>query len=161
MRILLLITSIALLSVAFTSTTEKKDEKPISNHDPASFKEMTIEFYDGGGMFPESERIFISNDSVYYKHYLHGEETRTHWAPTMSELEELHLVFTKNNYAKIESELSRGTVYDLGGAEFTITIDGEIGSANNNGSRFVKEKWRANFQTIRTAISNYAASKLK
>lgn len=113
---------------------------------------LVIEYFDGGGMYPESERIYISKDSASYEHYLHGSTTFEKWIPTQPELDSLCNVLVENKYDKIEAEIDRGPVYDRGGESITITLDGTRVHISDSGQSFIKAEWKVPFGKIVAAI---------
>lgn len=159
MKMLILTCSFALLLtlVAVGNPFYDHDSAPLSH--AKNCETLVIEYYDGGGMFPESDRIYIARDSAFHEHYLRGDITLTKWIPTLTELQDLCTIIQENQYEKIESKRDSGPVYDRGGVEFSITLNGERVSVNNSGQSFIKEKWYPQYNAIVQAITTYAAAK--
>ncbi len=120
------------------------------------FQVFEVDYYDGGGMYPESEKIRISLDTASYEHYLQGNTTTNSWKPALLDLQGLHQTFLKNSYDKITSDISEGEVYDRGGTTIVITIDEKRVRLLDSGRHFVKPEWKVAFGNIEAAIKSYA-----
>ena len=125
----------------------------------ANYSNLTIEYYLGGGMRPQSETIYISNDSAFVRNMDMGEETIQNWIPEKKEMDDLYQNLIDNSFTQIES-MRESNVYDRGGVVLTITVDGVRTEINDNGNSFIVAKWRDNFSSILQKIMEYKALKV-
>lgn len=61
-----------------------------------------------------------------------------------------------SDFASIRSSEDKGPVYDRGGVNVTINVDGKETRIDNSGNHFIEEKWQRNFALICGAIKAYA-----
>lgn len=148
MKILILTCSFTLFITSISIGNPFFGSNSVSLSNSKNCETLVIEYYDGGGMFPESDRIYIAKDSAFHKHYLSGETTLTKWVPTLTELQDLCTIIEENEYQKIESKRDSGPVYDRGGVEFSITLNGKRISVSNSGQSFIKKNGILNLMQL-------------
>ena len=150
MKTIISITVSAFLGLSLAGCPEASTDT--ASPAPEKFNELIIEYYDGGGMLPHSQEIYICADSAYSEVYDFGDKNRVNWIPKESDLISLYEVLKTNKFDKIEAEADRGEVYDRGGPVIDITVDGKRYQLNNHGNSFIKAEWREEFNAIEKAI---------
>jgi hypothetical protein len=121
-----------------------------TTHDfsPKEFKNLSIHYQYSVGMLPESEIININTDTASYQSRKSDEIDEYNWHPTREELEDLYQIMLDNDFSSIRSSEDKGPVYDRGGVNVTINVDGKETRIDNSGNHFIEEKWQRNFALI-------------
>ena len=99
-------------------------------------------------MLPESEIININTDTASYQSRKSDEIDEYNWHPTREELEDLYQIMLDNDFSSIRSSEDKCPVYDRGGVNVTINVDGKETRIDNSGNHFIEEKWQRNFALI-------------
>jgi hypothetical protein len=136
------------------TTTQSK----LPTERPADLK---IEMYEGGGMLPESENLFISADSCYYKYSFSQAQNKVNFTLTTQEFDKLYAQLLDNQIDRIKTE-NHGKVYDRGGERITFTFNGHKNqfSINNSGSDFIAKNWLPNYKKCLQILENLRQQKL-
>ncbi|MBN4071518.1 hypothetical protein JYT72_03290 [Crocinitomix catalasitica] len=142
------------------STVDETEEDVINSVLPKSPEEVEIIWSDGGGMMDLSTGIYISADSSSWNYRRSGNEKSIAFVTSEEELDELYQVILDNQFDKIRTR-SEGEVYDRGGIDIRLTVDGNYYDINNSGSYFIVEKWVKNWSAVSDAITSFTAEKLE
>jgi hypothetical protein len=116
---------------------------------------IVITWYDGGGMLPEGEDIYISEDSCVWTQWKDQSERRLKFEMTKAEIRELYQVFLDNDFDQI-AILEEQEVYDRGGTSINVTVDRKQFGKSNSGMSFVKEGSWDEYAAVENAIYNTA-----
>lgn len=152
----ILILVLVLVGISLGACMEIFAPEESDNKTPDWLDELVIEYYEGGGMLPKSQQIYISLDSAYNEIYDFGNKTRVTWKPNRDDLNALYKTLKANNFNRIKSDTYPGEVSDRGGPIIEIHIDGKHYELNNNGNSFIRQQWREEFYAIEKAILDYA-----
>lgn len=126
---------------------------------PEKGNELRINWIDGGGMLDLRTEIFISNDSCSWSYRKNGREKHIPFQLSEKELNQLYGLFVKNKFHLIKSR-SEGEIYDRGGVEISLNVDGTSYRQNNSGSYFIEDEWKQNWENVSTAITSLTNRKL-
>ena len=119
-----------------------------------SYDNLVIEFYDGGGMLPVTEKFYISNDSASWFYDRFGGETTISWIPKPEDLQSIYKTLIENDYTNIIS-IVEGEVFDRGGIVLNFTVDGTHTEINNSGNSFVDGGKRTEYNNILQKLKTY------
>lgn len=125
---------------------------------PGDPEKIIITWYDGGGMLPEGEDIYISEDSCVWTQWQNQSERRLKFTMTKEEIRELYQVFLDNDFDRIDV-LEEQEVYDRGGTSISVFADGKNFSKSNSGMSFVKEGSWDEYAAVENAIYNLAVER--
>ncbi|MBK9592788.1 MAG: hypothetical protein IPO32_15260 [Crocinitomicaceae bacterium] len=125
---------------------------------PANPEKLTIEWSDGGGMLPEGENIFISEDSSYWSMWRLDYEQKIYFTTSSEELNQLYQVFLENDFDQIKL-IEEQEVYDRGGTSIRLITDGKYFDKNNSGMTFVHDNSWDNYAAVSDAICSFAKEK--
>jgi hypothetical protein len=123
--------------------------------------DLKIEIYEGGGMLPQSESLFISADSCYYQYSFSQAENKVYFTMTAQELDKLYSQLLDNQLDRIKTE-NRGKVYDRCGERISLTFNGYKNSfsLNNSGGNFIAKNWLANYKKCLQILTDLREQKL-
>ena len=157
------IAGLLLCSFLFAGCPEKEsintEEIPIDDSILNAGSDFELYYSNSGGMSPESEHIYICNDSASWKYGRYNKETIITWIPGSKDIAKIINVLAENKYLKIESR-EEEEVYDRGGVRMTIINNGVKKELDNSGRTFVKDQWQENFRAIRDYIKTYVKSEV-
>jgi hypothetical protein len=115
---------------------------------PADFR---INSYDGGGMNPESEEYFITNDSA--GRVSHFDQSRNRWTfkPDPATLDAFYARIRELNPTTLKAR-DEGEVYDRGGTTLQIQYDRNTFNISDAGNSFIVERDVDRFWEVNQAI---------
>jgi hypothetical protein len=122
---------------------------------PENPEKIIITWYDGGGMLPEGEDIYISEDSCVWTQWQDQSERRLKFMMKKEEIRNLYQVFLDNDFDQIDI-LEEQEVYDRGGTSISVSVDGKHFGKSNSGMSFVKEGSWDEYAAVENAIYNTA-----
>ncbi|MBK7129411.1 MAG: hypothetical protein IPM74_07140 [Crocinitomicaceae bacterium] len=125
---------------------------------PENPDKIIIEWYEGGGMEPESECIYLSVDSSYWSHWRSPGEQKVYFNTSTEELKKLYQTLVEFNFANIRL-IEEHEVYDRGGTSIRLQADGKFYDKNNSGMTFIHQSDVDNYFEIETAIYDFAKNK--
>lgn len=125
---------------------------------PENPEKIVIEWYEGGGMNPESESIYLSEDSSYWSHWRIPGEQKVYFNTSAEELKNLYQTFNEFDFANIRL-IEEQEVYDRGGTSIRLQADGKFYDKNNSGMTFIHQSDVDNYFEIETAIYDFAKNK--
>lgn len=126
---------------------------------PAKLPEkFNIRFYDGGGMLPQSDEIYISKDSCYLEYFYNQARNKIYFSLTQEELEQLYQVFVKNQFHKIKADEEK-EVYDRGGTHLSLMIDNQYIDKSDSGLSFIQANWKQAYGQCVSAVRQIATQK--
>lgn len=126
---------------------------------PKDPEKLVIEWYEGGGMWPESKNIYLSTDSAYWSRWYRDYTQKIYFDVTRDEILSLYQVFIDNDYNSIR-QIEEKEVYDRGGTSIRVIADGKYYDKDNSGLTFLHKSDVDEYRTIETAIQDFAARKI-
>jgi hypothetical protein len=149
---------LTLFLVSACKSGESTAQSKLPAQRPADLK---IEMYEGGGMLPQSESLFISADSCYYQYSFSQAENKVYFTMTAQELDKLYSQLIDNQLDRIKTE-NRGKVYDRGGERISLAFNGHKNrfSLNNSGGNFIAKNWLSNYQKCLQILTDCQEQKL-
>ncbi len=137
-----------------------KNENSIFYTLPKKPSSIIIEWYEGGGMLPESKNIYISIDSSYYKEWKNQHRNTVYFDVSMIELEKLYATFRENNFNSIR-EHSDVAVYDRGGTSIRLFFNDKLIEKKNSGRTFLHGNSADRYKRIEDVLLEFVASKIQ
>jgi hypothetical protein len=125
---------------------------------PEKPEKISFEWSDGGGMLPEGENIYISEDSSYWSMWRLDYEQKIYFTTSTEEMDQLYQVFLDNDFDKINL-IEEQEVYDRGGTSIRLIADGKYFDKNNSGMTFVHENSWDEYDAVSNAIYSFAKQK--
>jgi hypothetical protein len=125
---------------------------------PENPEKVIFEWSDGGGMLPEGENIYISEDSSYWSMWRLNYEQKIYFTTSSEEIDELYQVFLDTDFDKINL-IEEQEVYDRGGTSIRLIADGKYFDKNNSGMTFVHENSWDEYAAVSDAIYSFAKEK--
>lgn len=125
---------------------------------PENPDKISIQWSDGGGMLPEGENIYISEDSSYWSLWRLDYEQKIYFTTSSEEINQLYEVFLENDFDKIKL-IEEQEVYDRGGTSIWLNADGKSFNKNNSGMTFVHENSWEEYDAVSKAIYSFAKQK--
>jgi hypothetical protein len=125
---------------------------------PEKPEKITIEWSDGGGMLPEGQNIYISEDSSYWSMWRLDYEQKIYFNTSSEEIDQLYQVFLDTDFDKINL-IEEQEVYDRGGTSIRLIADGKYFDKNNSGMTFIEENSWDEYDAVNNAICAYAKKK--
>jgi hypothetical protein len=124
-------------------------------------KDLKIEWYEGGGMLPQSESLFISKDSSYIEYFYSQARNKVYFQVNENELDNLYKQLIDNQLDRIKTE-DKGTVYDRGGENITLTFNGYKNriAVGSSGGIFIAKNWVEKYNNCLQAISDLKNKKI-
>ncbi|MCB9231357.1 MAG: hypothetical protein H6581_06835 [Bacteroidia bacterium] len=120
---------------------------------PADFR---VEYFEGGGMLPESQQVTIRPDSTVDIIFLNGKKTRTVVANSAGELDDFYQKLRELRVLRIRSR-DEGEVYDRGGTSVWLSWGEKSQQISDSGNLFVEEKFQADYAAMLKLILDYNA----
>lgn len=125
---------------------------------PENPEKLTIEWSDGGGMLPEGENIYISEDSSYWSMWRLDYEQKIYFTASSEEIDQLYQIFLDTDFDKIKL-IEEQEVYDRGGTSIRLIADGKYFDKNNSGMTFVHENSWDEYDAVNNAIYSFVKEK--
>jgi len=147
---------IIMAQISCKTSSNSSEEKNTTEFSASTFE---INYFEGGGMIPESRNVLISKEVSYWKFFRYGKETVVNWNTSEDELKELYQFLKKHNYSKIACE-KKGQVYDRGGMTVNIKNGTSEVEINNSGSFFIEEKWLEDYKAIKKKLTDFMNTKV-
>src|ERR1043166_4412616 len=139
---LLLLSSIFLCSCS-RELPEKRPDK------------IVVQLYDGGGMTPEGDEYYISEDSCYAKFWREKATNYVHFKLTREQLDSLYAVLYTNQFERIGTKEME--TYDRGGITIYLRFGDKNYTVSDAGSTYIKEGWHDQFNAVTSAIVKTAS----
>ena len=104
--------------------------------------DLTLSYYNDGGMIDFRENMFISKDSCIYEINDEGKKQKITFNLNETDLDELYSVLKKNRFDEIEF-ITEKEVYDRGGLSIRISWghNAKQLEVSNAGRSFIKKNW--------------------
>ena len=120
---------------------------------------FSISFYEGGGMFPESETYFITPDSAGRESFY--QETNNRWVfkPDQAMFDVFYEKLRALNPLNISSR-DEGIVHDRGGVTMQLTFDKTTVNVANSGGSFVVAGDQQRFNEIFGLVAKFVVAGL-
>lgn len=127
---------------------------------PENPKKIEIRWHEGGGMLPEGEDIFISEDSCYWNKWQDQAHIHLNFTMTKDEVRALYQVFIDHDFNNIDV-LEEQEVYDRGGTTIDVNCDNVYYAKSNSGMSFVMENDWADYAAVENAIYEAAMQRVE
>lgn len=160
MKIIYCFSILFIATLLFTCSNENGGGLFSSSKLPEKPEKINIEWHDDGGMLPESETIYLSEDSSYWAFWRYDYEQKIYFDVTKDELTNLYAVFVENEFDQIRL-IEEQEVYDRGGTTIRLTCDGNYFDKNNSGMTFIHESDVKNYVAVENAIYDFAKTKIE
>lgn len=152
---------VELISVLVALSACSGNSNPLVQSDlPNAPNEIIFEWSDGGGMLPEGENIYISEDSSYYSFWHVDIDQKIYFNSSKSEMDSLYSIFKNEKFDQIEL-IEEGEVYDRGGTSIRLIADGKYFDKNNSGMTFVNKSWQKTYDDLSSALYSFALKKIE
>jgi len=112
---------------------------------------LSINYYEGGGMVYYSEKLNISADSCVYEINDGGVVSKVYFNLTPAELDALYKVFTDNDFSNIKTREEQ--VYDRGGESISLSWgQGKYANISDGGMTFIEKNWQKEWSNCLNAV---------
>lgn len=112
---------------------------------------LSINYYEGGGMVYYSEELSISADSCVYKINDGGVISKVYFNITPAGLDALYKVFTDNDFSNIKTREEQ--VYDRGGESISLSWgQGNYANISDGGMTFIEKNWEKEWANCLKAV---------
>jgi hypothetical protein len=116
---------------------------------------LVIQLYDGGGMVPEGDEYYFSEDSCYAKFWREKATNFVHFKLSSGQLDTLYRAFYDNTFEKIGTREME--TYDRGGITVSLRFGDKNYSVSDAGSTYIQEGWMKEFNAVVKAVTAQAA----
>ena len=120
---------------------------------------LVIEMYNGGGMTPEADQYYFSEDSCYAKFWRNRATNIIHFKLDAGKLDALYKVFYEKRFDEIRTRQME--TYDRGGISISLHFGEKNVSVNDAGSTYITDAYVENFNAVVAAIENTVAPVVK
>ena len=127
---------------------------------PENPEKIEIRWHEGGGMLPEGEDIFISEDSCYWNRWQDQAEIHLNFSMTKDEVRTLYQIYIDHDFNDIDV-LEVQVENDRGGTSIDVNCDNVYYSKNNSGMSFVMENDWDDYAAIENAIYDAAMQRVE
>jgi hypothetical protein len=156
MKVTLLIT-LPIFSLTFGCTSFLGGNPGLPSTRPSDF---SISSYEGGGMTPESEEYFVSEDSAGRVSFYEQSHNRWTFVPDPSRLDAFYDRIRQQDPTSITAS-DEGEVYDRGGISLHIEFDDHSFQVAHAGSSFVAERDWDRFDAVHQEIAAFVTEGLE
>jgi hypothetical protein len=120
---------------------------------------LVIETYIGGGMAPESNQYYFSEDSCYAKFWRNRATNIIHFKMDAAKFDALYKVFYEKRFDEIRTRQME--TYDRGGINISLHFGDKNVSVSDAGSTYLVDAYVENFSAVVAAIENTVAPVVK
>ncbi len=123
---------------------------------PADF---TITFYEGGGMLPESETYFITEDSAGRESFFQQSNNRWVFEPEKAKFDDFYNKVRALNPTGIRAR-EEGIVHDRGGVSMQVSYEKVTVNVDNAGGSFVVDEDQQRFNDVYALVADFVSDGL-
>jgi hypothetical protein len=120
---------------------------------------FSITFYEGGGMLPESETYFVTEDSAGRESFFQQSNNRWVFLPEKAKLDDFYNKVRALNPTDIRAR-DKGTIQDRGGVSMQVSYENVTVNAVNSGGSFVVDEDQQRFNDIYALVADFVSDGL-